>query len=77
MVMTSFRMHPCSASMFANFVPMPDCPIRRTSALNDQTFRFIQTAFGSVKFSIAAVPCSRPKPESRTPPHGNRTSVYP
>jgi 2-dehydropantoate 2-reductase len=34
-----------------------------------------QTAFGSVKFSIAAVPCSRPKPESRTPPHGNRTSV--
>jgi len=40
-----------------------------------QTFKFIQTAFGSVKLSIAAVPCSRPKPESRTPPQGNRTSV--
>src|ERR1700687_5771140 len=40
-----------------------------------QTFKFIQTAFGSVKFSIAAVPCSRPKPETRTAPHGNRTSV--
>jgi hypothetical protein len=40
-----------------------------------QTFKFIQTAFGSVKLSIASVPCSRPKPESRTPPQGNRTSV--
>jgi hypothetical protein len=51
---------------------------RRSSFINRtelQTFRFIQTAFGSVKFSIADVPCSRPKPESRTPPHGNRTSV--
>ena len=35
----------------------------------------IQIAFGSVKFSIAAMPCSRPRPESRSPPHGNRTSV--
>jgi hypothetical protein len=40
-----------------------------------QTFKFIQTAFGSVKLSIAAVPCSRPSPESRSPPQGNRTSV--
>ena len=43
--------------------------------LRDQTFRFIQTAFGSVKLSMAAVPCSRPRPESRSPPQGNRTSV--
>ena len=43
--------------------------------VDPHTFRFIHTAFGSVKFSIAAEPCSRPKPESRTPPHGNRTSV--
>jgi hypothetical protein len=47
----------------------------KTSSRVCQTFRFIQTAFGSVKLSIAAVPCSRPKPESRTPPHGSRTSV--
>ena len=40
-----------------------------------QAARFTQTALGSVKFSIAAVPCSRPRPESRSPPHGNRTSV--
>ncbi len=39
------------------------------------TFRFIHTAFGSVKFSSAAVPCSRPRPESRSPPQGSRTSV--
>jgi len=52
-------------------------PINTPDAFSrlSQTFKFIQTAFGSVKFSIAAVPCSRPKPESRTPPHGNRTSV--
>src|SRR5689334_11788383 len=42
---------------------------------SNYTFKFIQTAFGSVKFSIAAVPCSRPRPESRSPPHGSRTSV--
>jgi len=41
--------------------------------LGHQTFRFIQTAFGSVKLSIAAVPCSQPRPESRSPPHGKST----
>ncbi len=40
-----------------------------------QTARFIQTALGSVKLSMAAVPCSRPRPESRSPPQGRRTSV--
>src|SRR5471030_219556 len=35
------------------------------------------TLLGSVKFSIATSPCSRPKPESPEPPQGNRTSVYP
>jgi len=39
------------------------------------TFKFTHTAFGSVKFASASVPCSRPKPESPAPPHGNRTSV--
>src|ERR1700736_6142842 len=48
---------------------------RDDEVLNRQTLRFIQTAFGSVKFSIAAVPCSRPRPESRSPPQGNLTSV--
>jgi len=37
----------------------------------------IQTVFGSVKFSNAASPCSRPNPDSPDPPQGNRTSVYP
>jgi hypothetical protein len=37
-----------------------------------QTSRFIHTAFGSVKLSIAAVPCSRPRPDS---PHGRRTDI--
>ena len=50
-------------------------PQHQTFSRLSQTFKFIQTAFGSVKLSIAAVPCSRPKPESRTPPQGNRTSV--
>src|SRR5262249_44455649 len=48
---------------------------RRIADDPGQTFRFIHTAFGSVKFSIAAVPCSRPSPESRSPPQGRRTSV--
>jgi hypothetical protein len=34
-----------------------------------------QMDFGSVKFSSAASPCSRPKPDSPDPPHGKRTSV--
>jgi 6-hydroxynicotinate 3-monooxygenase len=48
---------------------------RRAAQACSQALRFIQTAFGSVKLSSAAVPCSRPKPESRTPPQGSRTSV--
>lgn len=35
----------------------------------------IQMDFGSVKFSSAASPCSRPKPDSPDPPQGRRTSV--
>src|ERR1700687_1895030 len=37
----------------------------------------IHITFGSVKLSMAASPCSRPKPESRAPPQGSRTSVGP
>src|SRR6185312_6635899 len=37
----------------------------------------IQTTLGSVKLSMAASPCSRPKPESRAPPQGRRTAVVP
>src|SRR6266702_8523779 len=57
----------------------PDRAIRRAPGLAGsggyQTARFIHTALGSVKLSIAAVPCSRPRPESRSPPQGRRTSV--
>src|ERR1700730_16806275 len=44
----------------------------KTSSRVCQTFRFIQTAFGSVKLSIAAVPWSRPKPQLRQTPQGRR-----
>src|ERR1700736_4643273 len=45
-------------------------PIR--GALETHPSRANQTAFGSVKFSIADSPCSRPTPDSPDPPQGNR-----